>query len=145
MKEFRTETTVHASPEKVWEALTHPEKIAQYMFGSLAESAWEKGSELKFYMEKEGNKILVVRGHITEIEKPAVFAHTLFPSTWDMEDVPENYLTVKYLIRPLEKGCKLEIIQTGFDTAAQGEKRYKDVVEGWKMTLPELVKVAERV
>ncbi len=144
MKQYRIEEFISASPQKTWEALTQAEKIAQYMFGSIAESSWEKGADLKYYMEKDGNKVLVVHGRITEIEPPHILEHTLFPSTWDIEDIPENYLTVKYVITPLEKGCKLEIIQTGFETAAQGEKRYNDVAEGWKMTLPQLKKVAEQ-
>jgi len=144
MKEYRTETIINVPAEKVWEALTKPDKIAQYMFGSLAESSWEKGADLKFYFEKDGNKMLVVHGAITEIEKPRVLEHTLFPSTWDMEDIPENYLTVRYVISPTEKGSKLEIIQTGFEKAAQGEKRYQDVEQGWKTTLPKLKEVAEQ-
>lgn len=144
MKEFHTETSINTAPEKVWDALVNPDKIAQYMFGSRAESSWQKGDDLKFYMEKDGHRALVVHGSIVEIEKPRLLEHTLFPSTWDMEDIPENYLTVRYLIRPEGSGSKLEITQTGFENAAQGEKRYKDVMEGWKAALPKLKEVAEK-
>ena len=144
MKEFKTSTHINAMPEQVWDALVNPDKIAQYMFGSRAESSWKKGDDLRFYMEKDDQKMLVVHGSIVEIEKPRVLEHTLFPSTWDMEDKPENYLTVRYIIEEQESGCNLQIIQTGFEHAAQGEKRYKDVAEGWKMTLPKLKEVAEK-
>lgn len=144
MKEFKTSTHINATPAKLWDALVNPEKIAQYMFGSLAESSWKKGGDLKFYMEKDGQKILVVHGSVVEIEKPRLLEHTLFPSTSDMEDIPENYLSVRYLISSEQGGSKLEITQTGFEKAADGEKRFKDVESSWKITLPKLKEVAEK-
>ena len=32
--------TINASAEKVWDTITNPDKIEQYMFGSRCESAW---------------------------------------------------------------------------------------------------------
>lgn len=145
MKEFHTSISINATPENVWDTLVNPDKIAQYMFGSQAESSWKKDDDVKFYIEKDGHRMLVVHGSIVEIEKPRLLEHTLFPSTWEMKDVPQNYLTVRYLIRPEGSGSKLEITQTGFEHAAQGEKRYKDTAEGWKVTLPKLKEVAERI
>ncbi len=143
MKEFHTEISINASPEAVWDALVNPAKISQYMFGSQAESSWQKGDDLKFFMEKDGEQLLLVHGSIVEIDRPRLLEHTLFPSTWEMEDVPENYLSVRYLISPDGDGSHLSITQSGFEHAAQGEKRYQDVAKGWEATLPKLKEVAE--
>jgi uncharacterized protein YndB with AHSA1/START domain len=37
------EAEIDASPAKVWTALTDPEQIKQYMFGSRVETDWKQG------------------------------------------------------------------------------------------------------
>jgi len=37
-------TYIRTTPEKLWQALTTPEFMRQYWFGSVAESAWTPGS-----------------------------------------------------------------------------------------------------
>ena len=44
-------TYIRTTPEKLWQALTMPEFIRQYWFGSIAESEWTAGSPWKLLFE----------------------------------------------------------------------------------------------
>lgn len=61
-------------------------------------------------------------------------------------DIPENYLNVTYTLEEAEGGTKLTVIQDGFEGAAEGDKRYKDVSnngEGWNSILVQMKEIAE--
>jgi uncharacterized protein YndB with AHSA1/START domain len=45
---------INATAEKVWEALTTPQIIKQYFFGTEAVSDWKAGSPIYFQGEWEG-------------------------------------------------------------------------------------------
>lgn len=140
---FRKSVHIKASPERVWDTLVNPEKIKEYMFGSITRSDWKPGSPVEFYLRKENQEKLVVKGHVIKATPPIYLEHTLFPALSEIKDVPENYLNVVYKIEPEEKGSVLTIIQKGFSTAEKGNERYNDTVKGWEMALPKLITVAE--
>lgn len=47
-------TLIHFPIERVWQALTDPKQIAQYMFGAQVESDWEEGSPISWKGEFQG-------------------------------------------------------------------------------------------
>jgi hypothetical protein len=52
----KASTIIDASIAKVWEALTSPEKIKQYMFGTDVVSDWKEGSSIRWKGEWQGKK-----------------------------------------------------------------------------------------
>ena len=50
------QTEIDASPDKVWDALTDPDQIKQYMFGSQVETDWRPGSPIVWKGEYEGKQ-----------------------------------------------------------------------------------------
>jgi uncharacterized protein YndB with AHSA1/START domain len=50
----RTSITIHAPVSGVWEALTEPELIKQYLFGTEAVSDWKVGSSIAYKRVWEG-------------------------------------------------------------------------------------------
>jgi len=44
----RQSVFIKAPPERVWRALTDPEMIRQYLFGTDAESDWKVGSPIRY-------------------------------------------------------------------------------------------------
>lgn len=48
--------TIDAPAEEVWAALTTPETIKHYFFGSEVETDWEEGSPIVFRGEYEGRR-----------------------------------------------------------------------------------------
>ncbi|TWP36965.1 SRPBCC family protein [Leekyejoonella antrihumi] len=51
--QFRT-PQVDAPPERVWNALTDPDQVAQYMMGSRAETDWKPGSPITWSGQWKG-------------------------------------------------------------------------------------------
>ena len=89
------ETEIDAPPAKVWEALTDPEQIKQYMFGSQVETDWREGSPIVWKGEYEGTKY-EDKGEILEIEPERRLKVTHFSPLSGQEDRPENYHSLVY-------------------------------------------------
>ena len=60
-------TFIRTTPDKLWEALTDPQFIRQYWFGTTVECGWKKGSPWKM-VGSDGR--LVDTGEILEIDPP---------------------------------------------------------------------------
>jgi len=140
---FKTVRLINATPKTVWQTLTDSDLVKQYMFGSMIESNWEIGSSITFYIEKDGERIDAVYGKIEKLEPHSSFRHTLYPPNAEYPNIPENHIYVEYTLKENNGKTELSIEQGGFETAADGEKRYTDVKNGWDVVLPSLTKVAE--
>ena len=60
------ETEIHAPAGKVWRALTDPDEIQKYMFGSRVETDWKPGSRITWKGEYEGKKF-EDKGEVLEV------------------------------------------------------------------------------
>ena len=140
LDEYIASTTVeiNTTPDKVWEALTNPEMIKQYMFGAEAVSDWKKGSSLIYRGEWEG-KSYEAKGTILEIEPNKILKTTYFSPMSGLEDKPENYNTVTYLLSPnSDGGTILTVTQTNNkseDAARRAEDNWSKALEKIKELL----------
>ncbi len=89
------EIEINTPVSKVWDALTNPDKIKKYFFGTNAISDWKVGDPLEFKGEWEG-KEYHDKGIILKSEKNKLFQYTYLSSMSGKEDIPENYATVTY-------------------------------------------------
>ena len=89
------ETDIHATRSKVWDALTDPDQIQKYMFGSKVETDWKPGSRITWKGEYEGKKY-EDKGEILEVEPERRLKLTHFSPISGEEDTPENYHTLVY-------------------------------------------------
>ena len=105
------ETEIDASPEDVWSALTDPNKIKEYMFGSEVETNWTKGGSIVWKGEYEGKKYQD-RGEILEIAPPRHLKLTHFSPLSGDEDVPENYHTIVYEIEAAGEKTRVTFAST---------------------------------
>ena len=138
--------SINASASLVWDALVNPEKTKIYMFGCETVSDWKVGSELLWRGNYEGKEMVFVKGKILAIEPEKLLKYTMIDPFATYADVPENYLNVTYALEEQPGKTVLTVTQDGFENAAEGEKRYKDVYnngEGWDPILVEIKKVAE--
>ena len=138
--------TINAPAAKVWDVLTNPEQTKKYMFGCETVSDWKPGSSLEWKGSYEGKEMVFVKGKIVEIKPNEHLKYTVTDPNAAWEDIPENYLNVTYSLSEANGQTTLTVTQDGFETAAEGEKRYKDVSnngEGWNPILTEIKKVAE--
>jgi uncharacterized protein YndB with AHSA1/START domain len=89
------ETDVQAPPSRVWKALTDPDEIEKYMFGSHVVTDWKPGGSIVWKGEYEG-KAYEDKGEILEVVPERRLKMTHFSSLSGMDDVPENYHTLTY-------------------------------------------------
>lgn len=137
---------INAPAAKVWDALVNPEQTKKYMFGCETVSDWQVGSPLLWQMEYEGKPFIPVKGNIVKIEPEKLLVYTVIDPNSGMPDIPENYLNVEYALTEVNGQTTLAVTQSGFEGAADGEKRYKDTYnngEGWNPILVQIKALVE--
>lgn len=131
--------SLNATPERVWKALTDPEEIKQYLFGTQTTSDWKKGSPITYSGEWEG-KSYKDKGTIIEIKPNELLHTTYFSSMSGKEDKPENYSNVIYSITPSGNQTILTIVQDN----NTDEKSRDHSQSNWNMGLQALKKLVEK-
>jgi len=143
----KSEIVINAPAAKVWDALVNPEQTKKYMFGCETVSDWQPGSPLIWQMEYEGKPFIPVKGSVIDIEPNKRLVYTVIdPNNPAIPDIPKNYLTVEYLLEETNDQTTLTVTQSGFEHAADGEKRYKDTYnngEGWNPILVQIKALVE--
>ena len=137
---------INADCSKVWDALVNPEQTKQYMFGCETVSDFKIGSPLLWHANYEGKDVIFVKGIILDIEPNRLLKYTVIDPNASMADIPENYLNVTYQLEEQNGQTNLTVLQDGFEGAADGDKRYKDVQnngEGWNPILVAIKKLVE--
>lgn len=139
---------INASLSQVWDMLTNPQKTKLYMFGCETVTDWTPGSELLWRAVYEGKEIVFVKGQVLEIIPEKLLKYTVIDPNAPYPHTPENHLNVTYELTEENGQVMLTVSQDGFETAAEGLKRYEDVSnkgEGWNPILLEIKKFAETV
>lgn len=137
---------IDASASKVWDALVNPEQTQKYMFGCKATSDWKVGSMLTWPGTYDGKEMIFVTGHVLEIQPEKLLIYSVIDPNAPYEKTPGNHLKVKYELREENGAIVLTVSQYGFENAADGEKRYKEIYnngEGWNPILMEIKKILE--
>src|SRR5512137_298336 len=87
--------TVNAPTSRVWEALTKPDLIKQYLFGTEVTTDWRVGSPITYKGIWEG-KAYEDKGKVLQVEPGKLLVSTFWSSLSGKPDIPENYQTVRY-------------------------------------------------
>lgn len=116
-----------ASKAEVWDALTNPQKTKIYMFNCEAHSTWEKGSPIEWKGNYQGYES-AERGIILEVEKEKHLKFTSFDPNFGLEDIPENHITMEYVLEEEMGKTKLITIIENFNG---DEKRIDTIAQGW--------------
>jgi uncharacterized protein YndB with AHSA1/START domain len=134
----KTQITIHASPAKVWGALTTPALIKKYLMGADVHTDWKVGSPLEYTGIYNG-KPFEEKGVIQKIEPPKVLQATHFSSSSGKADKPENYAVVTWQLHEQEAATVLSVAQDGIENEAGVEGAKKN----WTQVLGALKKVVE--
>ncbi len=112
MKNFtaHAEITINTTAERVWDALTNPVLIKQYMFGANAISDWKKGSSVVYRGEWEG-KSYEDKGTILEVNEPHKMVMSYFSPMSGAADIPENYMKITYSLKEHNGATTLSVTQ----------------------------------
>jgi uncharacterized protein YndB with AHSA1/START domain len=131
---------INTYASKVWNALTNPEQIKKYLFGTEAITDWQKGSKVVFQGEYNGlkyeDKGLVLESIINE-----KLVYTYWSGFYGLEDKSENYSMITYSIIELSSNqCSFTWSQKGFAT----EEGYNHSLSGMEELLKTIKTIAEQ-
>ncbi|MET4081532.1 uncharacterized protein YndB with AHSA1/START domain [Pedobacter sp. UYP30] len=102
--------TINAPKQKIWDILTKPEFVKLWQYGSKLQTSWEVGTTIKFRTEWE-DKVFEQWGKVIEFKPTDKLSYSLFAPRPDVEDKPENYFIMNYVLTEINGKTKLEIIQ----------------------------------
>tara|TARA_R110001599_G_C12055987_1_gene642662 strand:+ start:309 stop:728 length:420 start_codon:yes stop_codon:yes gene_type:complete len=101
---------VKATPEKIWEILTSPEKVKLWQYGSELLTDWKVGSRVSFTNKWE-DKVFEQYGTVLEFNPNKSLKYSLFFPKPDLEDKPENYFKMEYVLTQHGANTLVKIIQ----------------------------------
>ncbi len=129
---------IHAPASKIWDALTKPELIKQYLFGTDVTSDWQVGSPIRYKGVWQG-KPYEDKGKVLQFQPYKLIVSTFWSSLSGLPDSPENYKTVRYELSPDGSGTRLSLTQD--NNASEEEARHSE--QNWKMVLDGIKKMVE--
>ena len=107
---------INTEPSKVWKALTIPDIIKEYLYGTETLTDWKNGSEIIFQGEYNGTKYRD-HGIIINNIPNQLLSYSYWSGFSGLEDKPENYSTVTYnLIEKADNMTELTWTQKGFSS-----------------------------
>ena len=131
---------INAEPARVWNALTDPEIIKEYLFGTETITDWKVGSEIIFQGEYEGQKYRD-KGVIKEIILNKVLSYSYWSGFSGLEDKPENYSLVTYNLESSDnKKIKFTWTQKGY----ANEQSYEHSKNGMEEFLASIKAIIEK-
>lgn len=135
----KASVNINCSPTKIWEALTDPELIKQYLFGTEVTTNWMVGSPITYKGFWNGQSY-EDKGIILEIVPDKTLISSYWSSMAGLEDVPENYKTVKYELSKVGNLTTLTITQDNNSTQEEADHSKQN----WDIVLSGIKKLVEK-
>ena len=102
--------TINSSKQKVWDTITKAELVKLWQYGSDLITNWQVGSDIKFSTKWE-DKIFEQWGKVLEVRPNELIRYSLFAPRPGLEDKPENYFIMNYILAEENGQIILQIIQ----------------------------------
>ena len=130
----RASIAIDAPKDRVWKALTDPDAIRQYMFGTEVTSDWRRGAPIVWKGEWKG-KAYEDKGVIVTLDPGRRLRYTHFSPLAGLPDVPENYHTVTIDLSGDGERTQVALEQdnnASDEARAHSEENWKAMLEGLK-------------
>jgi uncharacterized protein YndB with AHSA1/START domain len=131
------EIDIDAPQERVWSALTDPDEVEKYMFGSRVESDWQPGSPIVWKGEWQG-KPFEDKGTVVEVDPGRTLVVTHFSPLSGQEDRPENYHTLTYRLEPDGQSTHVTLSQdnnSSEDEASHSQENWQTMLTAMKTSV----------
>ena len=122
--------SIKASTSKVWNTLTNPDLIKEWLFGTKVISDWKVGSQILFTGNWQGTDYLD-KGTILKFNIEKNFQYNYWSSFSGLPDSPENYSVITFELTPENQDTMLTLTQSNFAT----ETMYEHSNKNWDATL----------
>ena len=129
---------INASKQAVWNALTEPAIIKQYLFGTNTITTWEPGSQVIFEGEWQ-NKKYRDKGTVLINDPGKMLQYNCWSSMSGIEDKAENYMIVTYLLDGDDGNVTLSLRQENIPD----EKTKNHSMDNWKQVLAAIKNILE--
>jgi uncharacterized protein YndB with AHSA1/START domain len=130
--------TIHGSKREVWNALTDPEKVKQYLHGTEMSTDWKEGSPIAWRGEWKGRSY-EDKGTVLAVQPEKLLSYTHWSPMGGSEDKPENYHTVTYKLSGEDGKTTLTLTQDNNPSQEEADKMADDnwgpVLDGLKDTV----------
>jgi uncharacterized protein YndB with AHSA1/START domain len=140
IKHLKKVYTIHSPVARVWDALTNPDMIRKYFFGTEARSNWRPGSTILYRGIWEGKRY-EDKGIIEEIIPERKLTINHWSSRTGTPDLPENYSPHTYSLTPSGDTTKITLSQE--DHTENDEQRSK-AWRHWDIVMEELDKLLQK-
>jgi uncharacterized protein YndB with AHSA1/START domain len=132
-------TVIDAPASRVWDVITDPGAVKEFMFGADLVTDWTLGGPIVWRGEWEG-KAYEDKGYILEVEPGQRLVHTHFSPLGGEDDKPENYHTLTWTLEDQGGATKLTLSQDNNAT----EEAAAHAQGMWDMLVADVKKIAER-
>jgi uncharacterized protein YndB with AHSA1/START domain len=129
--------TIAAPPPDVWHALTDPDLIKRYFFGSRVDTDWQPGSPITWSGEYNGTAYQD-KGTVLDVEENRRLRVTHFSPMTGLPDEPENYHTLSFDLAELGTDTRVTLTQDNNGSPEEAEKsaaNWKSMLDGLKETV----------
>lgn len=138
MYSFSVSILIRAPRSAVWAALTQPDLVKKYFFGTNLSTDWQVGSPLTFRGEWNG-QAYEDRGTVLVYEPERSLAFNYWSSFSGTEDVPERRQVVRYELGETKDGIEVTLEQSKIETQESADHSK----ENWQKVLTGLKDVVE--
>lgn len=133
---LKTSTVINAPVSEVWNALTNPEVVKEYFFGTNLITDWKEGDPIRFTGVWDG-VAYEDKGTVLKFEPEHYLSYNYWSSFSGTEDIPENYATIEYILEAVDGGTQVTVTQDNMkDEAAVAHSE-----NNWQMLLEEMRKL----
>ncbi len=132
--------TIDAPKDRVWNALTDPKLVKEYMHGTTLSTDWKEGSPISWKGEWKGRSY-EDKGTVLAVEPQKLLRYTHWSPMGGSEDKPENYHTVTYELSGEDGKTTLTLTQDNNATQEEADKMAQD---NWGPVLNGLKETAEK-
>ncbi len=129
---------INASSSRVWNALVKPELVKQWQYGGKLLTDWKVGNEIRFINEWEGN-VYEQWGKVLEFSPYTLIKYSLFAPRPGLEDKPENYFIMSYILNDNGDSTELIIEQDDNRPKTSNQESYEEDDNSILLGLKELV------
>lgn len=131
---------INAPAAQVWDALTNPELVKQWQYGSQLLTDWQVSNPIRFRSEWQG-QVFEQWGTVLEVEPERLARYSLFAPRPDLEDMPKNYFMMSYVLTLEPNGTVLTVIQEdnrpGVETNPSEDEDDNGILAGLKALVEE--------
>jgi uncharacterized protein YndB with AHSA1/START domain len=136
---------IAASDRQVWEALTNPNLIREYFFGTTVATDWKVGSPITFAGEWNGRPY-ADKGEILVFRPNEELSYSHWSPMSGTDDAPESYHVVDIALADAEGGTRVTLTQSNLTGGVTDADRAscEEYEKNWKAMLKGLKATAER-